>query len=479
MRIYKILFIFFLFSCHQKEIVRSNQSEQDSSPWEHIVILYTNDEHGWMEPTADHAGAAALLNTWVNMEGCGPCLILSGGDMWTGPAISTLTDGESMVHVMNAMGYDAAALGNHEFDFGIDNLKERISEMNFPILAANLKNKKDGKRPEFVLPYTITDVNNVSVGIIGLALIQTPRMTKAENVTAYDFTDYAQALKEVVPQVKSDGAELLIVIAHICHEDMTELAPLAAELGISVIGGGHCHELYEDQAAGVTLIQSGSNLENYVKVEILFDDDADSVVNITTSLHPNNGEVEDTVITEIISGWRAELDQALSEVIGYAEHVIPEKSAEMVNMITDSWLYGYPHAQIVLTNRGGIRQSIPAGDITIETIHGILPFKNNILELNLSGKEVLDCLNRSVVIAGMTSVGGYQLTDGRILHPDSSYVVLINDFMYTLPNTNFSIYDEDPYDTGTSYRQPLIEWLKSLDTSIENPVNNYLDYTPR
>jgi len=478
---FTLFLILILFSCQSNQLIKS---AQDQTELEHIKILYTNDEHGWMEASADHGGAAALMNTWVEDEECEidtPCLILSGGDMWSGPAISTIAEGESMVEVMNTMGYDAAALGNHEFDFGLDNLEERITEMNFPILAANLKYKVNGQRPDFVKPYLITEIGNVSVGIIGLALIETPMMTKLENVISFEFTDYVEALKEIAPLVKSDGAELIIVIGHVCKEEMLELVPIASELGIPVIGGGHCHKLYADQVNDVVLIQSGSNFRNYVKVDILFNDDADTVTQITPSIHANDSKGENTIISEIVSNWRTELDRSFSEVIGYANEVITEDSIEMENMITDSWLISYPQADIALTNAGGIRQSIPQGDITIETIYGLLPFSNNILALDLTGKEIRESLSNStsIVMAGLSSVEGYKLSNGEFLHEDSTYNVLINDFMYTHPYSKYNIYDENPYDTGINYRQPLVDWLKSLNTSKENPINNYLDSQPR
>src|SRR3972149_11171560 len=96
-----------------------------------LTVLYTNDEDGWMEGVAKGRGAANLLGLGREKEGYtpdGPYLILSGGDNWTGPAISTWFQGLGMVEVMNAMGYAASAIGNHEFDFGLDILKTRISE---------------------------------------------------------------------------------------------------------------------------------------------------------------------------------------------------------------------------------------------------------------------------------------------------------------------------------------------------------------
>ena len=143
-----------------------------------LTVLYTNDEHGWMEGASQGQGAANLLGLWREKEGYtpdGPFLILSGGDNWTGPAISTWFQGQSMVEVMNAMGYAASAVGNHEFDFGLDVLKTRISEAHFPYVSANLRYQRDNSTPSDlgIQPYVVIDVNSLRVGITGLTTYAT------------------------------------------------------------------------------------------------------------------------------------------------------------------------------------------------------------------------------------------------------------------------------------------------------------------
>ena len=210
-----------------------------------LTILYTNDEHGWMLREGQNGGAAQLMNTWIEEEGYvedGPFLILSGGDMWTGPAISTWFKGESMVDVMNSMNYDAAAIGNHEFDFNQLTLLERSQQANFPLLSSNMRSESSGEIVNPALPYIIKTVNDISVGIIGLTATEADDINFPENVAGIDFIDYQDVLYEIVPQIKSEGAELIIIVGHICSFEITSLVPLAKELGIALIGGGHCHE---------------------------------------------------------------------------------------------------------------------------------------------------------------------------------------------------------------------------------------------
>jgi 2',3'-cyclic-nucleotide 2'-phosphodiesterase (5'-nucleotidase family) len=376
------------------------------------------------------------------------------------------------------MGYTASAIGNHEFDFTVDILRQRIKQAQFPYLSANIRTKSTCEIPDFAVPYIIKNVNDVKIGVVGLTTTSTPWSTFPDYVVEYNFIPYADALHEIVPEVKSKGAELLIVIGHICREELQDLVPVAKELGISILTGGHCHQLYSDKIDGIVLFEGGSFFASYAKADIIFDSEADTVISISHSIHKNEDGSEDIQIKRVVQKWEAELGASLSEIIGYASAEIGRNSVEMANMITDSWLFVYPQADVALTNRGGIRQSIPAGNITLETIVGLLPFENSILELKLTGKELIECIDR-LEIGGMTTIGGYYLEDGTPVSSDSVYSVLTTDYLYARDDHIFSTYDPQPYNTSIHFRQPLIDWLKSLKTTEQNPVNNYLDTTAR
>ena len=150
----------------------------------------------------------------------------------------------------------------------------------------------------------------------------------------------------------------------------------------------------------------------------------------------------------------------------------------MGNLVTDSWLYAYPNADISMTNGGGIRQNIYQGDITLESIVGVLPFLNTLYELELTGTEVIDCIG-NYLIGGMTTIGGFYLSDGTPIEPDSVYAVLTTDYLYSLENSKFAKYDPNPYNTSIIYMQPTVDWIRSKNTNAQNPINNYLDSTPR
>ncbi len=271
-----------------------------------MTILYTNDEHGWMEDSDESEGAARLLGLWREQEGYsedGPFLVLSGGDMWTGPAISTWFDGEPMVEVMNAMGYDAAAIGNHDFDFGLDGLAERAAQAEFPFLSANIRDKESGNVATIAQPFVIQEVNGIQVGLIGLTTVDTPQTTMPDNVASFDFIPYTEALEQFVPQARADGAELLVVVGHICDDELRSLAPSAARLGVAIITGGHCNERVNIVVNGVTLIGGGAHMGAYAQVELTFDTATDTVVDIKSITRINLRAAADPEIADVAAPW--------------------------------------------------------------------------------------------------------------------------------------------------------------------------------
>ncbi|MBN1259255.1 MAG: bifunctional metallophosphatase/5'-nucleotidase [Anaerolineae bacterium] len=457
-----------------------------------LVVLYTNDEHGWMASSGDAGGAAPLMGLWQAEEGYeigGNILLLSGGDNWTGPALSTWFEGESMVEVMNAMGYHASAIGNHEFDFGLEILRERAAQAEFPYLAANIRDKTTGDLADIAIPYVVEDINGTKVGIIGLANTGTPDITMPLYVQNLEFIAYDEALAEYVPQAKADGAELLIVVGHICGNEMRSLAREAGKLGVALIGGGHCHERITGEASGVALVEAGANLESYARVVITFDAASDTVLDVETSVKANRDGTSVLAVAEIVDKWQGELDASLSYVIGYSQRGIGRHTPEMYNLVTGAWLAAYPSADVAMSNSGGFRQSLPKGEITLADVVGVLPFDNVLIDVTVTGKQLAESLefgrqtaaSRAPAIAGLVREGDtFVFDDGSPLDPDGSYHILVNDFMYYGGDGyRFQDYDPDAYHTSIDWRQPVIDWIMALETSSEYPIEAYLDPVAR
>ncbi len=447
-----------------------------------ITILYTNDEHGWMAGAQEGAGAANLMGLWETAEEYQPdggnFLLLSGGDMWTGPAISTWFQGQSMAEVMNAMGYDAAAVGNHEFDFGLAALQTRAAESDFPFLSANIRMKNDGTTPEElgIRPYTIITVNDIQVGIIGLTTTSTPTTTNPVNVAEFDFIDYETALREVVPLAKAAGAEMIVVPAHICQTELESLAQDVADLGIHLLGGGHCNELFATEINDMVVLEGGTALASYAYATFQFDTASDTVIAAAYGVESNSGGVADPVVESIVMRWQEEADAELNRTIGYSEQGLVQRSQGMQSLITETWLWAYPTADVAITNLGGMRTDLPPGDITLADVVGVMPFDNVIVELQLTGEQLDVMLGQpSAAIGGVyrDNFRWYLKTTGEELDRDGLYTVLVNDFMYAGGDDYalLSVYDPNGYNTAINWRQPVIDWIMAQSSSPEAPLD--------
>lgn len=451
-------------------------------PIRELTILYTNDEHGWMEGMAEGEGAANLVGLWREVEGYhedGPFLILSGGDLWTGPAISTWFEGESMTEVLNAMGYQAAAVGNHEFDFGLSALQRRAAQATFPLLSANIRYQDNGRTPTElgIQPYTVLEANGIQVGLIGLTTTSTPVTTNPVTVSEFDFLNYQTALREVVPQARAAGAELLLVLSHVCQDELKSLAAQIADLNIHMLGGGHCNERFAEERNGIILIEGGYHLTSYARVTFTFDTATDTVIEATYDTYPNEGGPADPTVAAIVGRWQEEAEAELNQVIGYTQAGIPRRSPTMQTLITESWLLSYPFADVALTNTGGIRAAIPPGEITLGNVIGVMPFNNVIVELQLTGAELLQVLGRSsnLAIGGIHTAGANWLLNetGAPIDPNTTYHVLVNDFMYAGGDgfTMLARFDPNGYNTAIDWRQPVIDWIQAQNSTAANPLD--------
>lgn len=463
------------------ETVPETAVSQTNDSVREITILYTNDEHGWMLGQEEEAGAANLMGLWHSEEQYQPdgsFLLLSGGDMWTGPAISTWFRGQSMAEVMNAMGYDAAAIGNHEFDFGVETLQTRAAESDFPFLSANIRYKRDGTTPEDlgIRPYVIVTVNDIKVGIIGLTTKRTTTTTNPVNITQFDFIDYETALRDVLPQVKAEGAEMIVVPAHICRDEMELLASVVTDLDIQMLGGGHCNELFAAELGGMVLLEGGTAFASYAYATYQFDIGSDTVVSVDYGVRNNRGGTADPEIEAIVTRWQEEADVELNRIIGYSEQGLARRSEGMQALITESWLWAYPSADVAITNLGGMRADLPPGEITLADVVGVMPFENVIVELFLTGEQLESILGKNSAAAGGVYRDNFRWhlkTTGEEIDPNAFYSVLVNDFMYAGGDeyASLAVFDPDGYDTAINWRQPIIDWIMAQDSSPENPID--------
>ncbi len=454
-----------------------------------LTLLNTADEHGHLEAVTeggdDVGGVAALASLWRLAEGYDPSsfLILSGGDNWTGPAISTWFEGAAAAEAMRLLDYQASAIGNHEFDFGREVMVERFADSGVRYLAANILDEA-GEVAPFAEPYALFERQGVVVGVLGLTTRDTPQSTHPKNLNGLSFGDYLEAVERFVPEMRAQGAQVVIALTHICATEAAELA-LEAERLLDLVFLGHCNQQQVRRFGSVTVVGSGDRWQSYARVRLTIDAPTGELTEVDTDIvevRLSRDLEPDPELSALVERWRARTDEALARPLGHSDGGLPRRSFALANLITDSWRWAYPSAEVAVTNTGGIRADLPAGQIELQDVVGVLPFENTLILVEVSGAELLanlECCGGA--LSGLRFERGNPiLDDGQPLDPEGQYRVLINDFMYAGGDGYlFGAQDPEGYDTSIHWRQPLVDYLESLATKPESPLEDFVDDDPR
>ncbi len=428
-----------------------------------ITILHVNDVHGRMEafvPSGgtDKIGGMTKIAAYVEELRKDPeanLLLLSAGDMVHGTNIVNLFSGIPMIEAMNEIGFAAMALGNHEFNYGQEPLKALEAAANFPFLATNVVYSDSGEG--FVKDSFITEIDGIKIGIFGLSPLETPIVTHPKNVIGLKFADPIETAKAIVPELRAE-ADIVLCISHLGHAADSDLA--TAVPGIDIIVGGHSHtEVPQPELVGKTIVVQAGEWAKYLgmlEIEVV-DGKIESYNGQLVAMDatvPSSGP--DAAIEAIIGGYNQALEDKMAAVVGHTEVALDGERAHvrtgttnLANLITDA-MRGAAGADIVITNGGGIRASISAGDITMGDIYTVLPFDNTLVVIELSGKDILAALEHGIgsypsqagsfaQVSGLTFTfdpskpAGSRivevLVDGEPLDADRLYAVATNDFM--------------------------------------------------
>jgi len=376
-----------------------NVFAEEAANVKEITIVHTNDVHSRVDSGIGYAKIATKVK---ELKAENPNLLLvDAGDVLHGQTIATISRGESIIELMNAMGYDVMTPGNHDFNYGFDRLVELSEKAKFPIISANLV-KADGTLA--LEPYIIKEIDGVKIGIFGLSTPETAYKTNPKNVEGMKFEDPINAAKEMVDKLKGEGAQVIIALSHLGLDKASEVTSekVATEVkGIDIIIDGHSHtKLEEGKLVGDTLIaQTGQYDENLgiVNIEVTDGKVTKKVAKLFTSEEAAD-LAEDEEIKAMIDGIKEKNKEITSEVVGKTavtldgvrEHVRAGET-NLGNLITDA-IKEVTGADVVITNGGGIRASIEVGEITKEDVINVLPFGNYVVVKEIKGSDILAAL---------------------------------------------------------------------------------------
>jgi len=313
-----------------------------------FTILHTNDFHGQLEFSGSNPGLARVaskVNDIRTAAGAGNVLLLDAGDSMQGSLLSNLWHGEPVIAAFNNMGYNAAAFGNHDFDWGQTTLTDRVDEANYPFLAANIVINDTGDpatagwtSPPFVTPYTVLTVGTpvpVNVGIIGVTALETPFITIPEATAGLCFKDPAESILHYYDQVKAQS-DVIVILAHLGHNDggygygfdvygEKTLAQMLIDAGkpADLIIGGHSHtDIYTPGVlvGDTRVVQAHYNGRKLGRADITVGTDGSVSVN-WQRLVIDPGDPQDPAILGLISGYASDPDYSdlINQPVGYVQ----------------------------------------------------------------------------------------------------------------------------------------------------------------
>ena len=431
-----------------------------------VVILQTNDFHGNLLALTDAnknsaAGAAreaTIINGVRSTFGKDHVLLVDAGDAIQGATVANLFQGKSVIDAYNAMGYDVATLGNHEWDYGQQVLKDRIAEAKFDYVNANVTGVNLGWKSN-----VIKNVAGINIGLFGVITSDLPTIVAPSSLTGVGVADPIATAQNQIVDLKGQGAQYIVALSHCGFENggaPLDPAIAAGAPGINLIIGGHSHTVLKVEVmVGKTMITQTGTAGAYVGKEVIdFTTYQGKIIrqNVSYELVPTVTSVpENPTIKAIVDGYNNQLKGKLSVVVGKAlvaldgeRADVRTKETNLGNYIAD-WMRISTGADIAFENGGSIRISVPAGDVTVGSIFGVLPFDNFLVVLEIKGSILKDALENSVSVypaqlGGFLQVSGFSFTfdpskpvgsrivsitkDGKPMNMDATYKLCTADF---------------------------------------------------
>jgi len=420
--------------------------ETDNPDVKEVTILHWNDFHSRNLPyrytkkdsingdSTYYIGGTASMLGYLNKFRNGSSLVLNGGDDFQGTPISSLTKGKSQIELLNLYGLDAFAVGNHEFDYGALHLDSLLQQANFDVLSGNVflksLNRTIGK------PWVTKIVNGVKFGIIGLTALDLMTLTVPKNVSDVEMLNADSLITEGINFCKVEGCDVIMLLTHIGLDNDKKMAEKYSK-DIDVIVGGHSHTPLQrpNIKNNVVIVQAGSYGRYLGKLDLKVDVAKDTVI-------WNYGKLYETVLDSNI------MDKNAAAIV---ENMIASISGDLLKVIgtlKKDWFSSYKMesnlgqwqadamrkrfaTDIAVLNAGGIRKSLPKGQITVNDMWEINPFGNTVVVIKLTGKAVRQMFknNLQTYVKEMDELGSSDLSivSGMMIEYDSKRVLAGDD----------------------------------------------------
>lgn len=390
---------------------------------ETIVILYENDVHCAVEGYSKLAAMKNELKSEYEYVG-----VVSSGDFVQGGTLGAVSKGEYIVELMNLVGYDAIAPGNHEFDYTISRLTELYELSETKYISCNFA--KIGEEKTYFEPYTIVSYGDVDIAYIGIITPETitsarPSQFRNENgeiIYTFNESRLYELVQESIDEATEDGADYVIALSHIGYDESGELNDVTDVIentdGLDVVLDAHSHSVIEEKIVkdksgdDVLLSSTGTGFENIGKLTIA-NGEFDTELVKTETYTKTDADV-DAYIAEINESYaelgNRKIGESNVELITHNEEgtrLVRTAETNLGNLCSDA-LFFVTNADVSYVNGGGLRAPIKSGDMTFNDIYSVFPFNNRIVTAEITGQVLLDMLEMSMI--------SYPQEDGAFPH---------------------------------------------------------------
>ena len=390
---------------------------------ETIVILYENDVHCAVEGYSKLAAMKNELKSEYEYVG-----VVSSGDFVQGGTLGAVSKGEYIVELMNLVGYDAIAPGNHEFDYTISRLTELYELSETKYISCNFA--KIGEEKTYFEPYTIVSYGDIDIAYIGIITPETitsarPSQFRNENgeiIYTFNESRLYELVQESIDEATEDGADYVIALSHIGYDESGELNDVTDVIentdGLDVVLDAHSHSVIEEKIVkdksgdDVLLSSTGTGFENIGKLTIA-NGEFDTELVKTETYTKTDADV-DAYIAEINESYaelgNRKIGESKVELITHNEEgtrLVRTAETNLGNLCSDA-LFFVTNADVSYVNGGGLRAPIKSGDMTFNDIYSVFPFNNRIVTAEITGQVLLDMLEMSMI--------SYPQEDGAFPH---------------------------------------------------------------
>jgi 2',3'-cyclic-nucleotide 2'-phosphodiesterase (5'-nucleotidase family) len=408
-----------------------------------LTILHTNDLHARISPLENGNGGFAYLETVIQRERakCSDCILLNAGDLVQGSPVSTIFHGLPVYEIANLMSFDAATLGNHEFDYGWPQAKKFLQTARYPIVTSNLEDDKG--RPFTEHPYVILKVNGLRVAVVGAMTDSLKTLTTPKLMENWHTTPVIEAARKIAREVR-EQSDLVVLLAHITGDEEQTFLNVATEIPVMVTG--HIHRGL-DQALtkdGRLLVRVKSYGEELGRLELKVDTEKKAPISWEWKRIPvNSKEISpNPTVAKAVKQWENEVTARVDAPIAMSKRAFTKPE---VKALIEQALRDQTGSDFALMNLGGVRDILPEGQLLARHIWNIMPFDNTVVVGTFKGSQLPPNVVRD-----------------RKVDPEKEYTLAVSDFTAANQQTRENLGTTGmvfPNDVGLM-RDILIDWFK-------------------